>query len=156
MAFGCHVGSFWGGFGPQNGARKTLKTCPKSCKYSITCWVQFFMVLGLRFGVPNLPKMSQHGIQKPSRTILKIAVFSVFYSKSGTPGLPREPQDSSRWPPGAFPKKGQLFDSILTPEGTPKLPKNMSKSASKIGPKPDPKKNRKWTSFGPQTGPQNP
>ena len=46
MAFGCHVGSFWGGFGPQNGAQKPPKTCPKIGTKNIFGWTFFGPFLG--------------------------------------------------------------------------------------------------------------
>ena len=93
------------------------------------------MAFCLHFGVQNLPKMRQHGLKKPSQGAMiakridfkKCCFVFVFYSISGTSGLPREPQDSqeasqsaSRWPPGALPKKGPLFDSILGRKMPPK------------------------------------
>ena len=56
MAFGGHVGSFWGGFGAQNGPQKPLKTSPKTGPkfYNVldNCWVHF----GVHFGAKNCSK----------------------------------------------------------------------------------------------------
>jgi len=75
-----------------------------------------FNDFGCPFWGPKAMQKPSQGAMLAKRSDFENCCFVLFFTiKSGTPGLPREPQDSSRWRPGAFPKKGQLFYSILTP-----------------------------------------
>ena len=49
MAFGGHVGSFWGGFGAQNGPQKPLKTGPKKGPTNHHFVDQFWANFGVHF-----------------------------------------------------------------------------------------------------------
>ena len=129
------------------------------------------MVFGLHFGVQNLAKMSQHGLQKPSQgaTIAKrsdfekccfVFVFTAFLDHQASQESLKTAKKPPKVPPDGHQEPFQKRDYFLTPFWAPKCLQNglqkWSKSCPKSGPKNDPKNNKKWTSFGPQTGPRNP
>ena len=61
MAFGCHVGSFWGGFGPQNGPQTPPTTGPKICTKNNIFLIFFGQFLG-----PKMTSKNQQGDLAPS------------------------------------------------------------------------------------------
>ena len=82
------------------------------------------------------PKAIPKGHDSDKKRFWKLLFCIVFYSKSGTPGLPRELQDSqetsqeaSKWPTGACPKKGSNFWLRFDLKSDPKLG---SKTAPKV------------------------
>ena len=61
MAFGGHLGSFWRGFGPQNGAQKQCKKYPKTVRKIYSFLDEFWTNFGVHSGAKNCssrwPKM---------------------------------------------------------------------------------------------------
>ena len=74
------------------------------------------------------PKAMGRSHDGEKKRFWKLLFCIVFYSKSGTPGLPREPQDSqetsqvaSKWPWGGCPKNGPILESDFNPKSNPKV-----------------------------------
>ena len=128
------------------------------------------MVFGPHFGVQNLAKMSQHGLQKPSQgaTIAKrsdfekccfVLVFAIFLEHQASQESLKTAKKPPKVPPDGHQEPFQKRVHFLSQLCAPKWPQNGLQNCSKSGPKNDPKNdpenNKKWTSFGPQNGPQN-
>ena len=112
--------------GPKNG--------PKSGHFWDHFWDQFLVFFGFHFGVQNLPKMSQHGIQKPSpramiatRNDFENCCFVLFFTVNLEHQASQESSKTAKKPPKKppnglqepFQKKGPIFDSVLTRKVTP-------------------------------------